>query len=112
MSSVVRGLVDDQTITIASGQTTSDTVVATGTVIAGVIIPAAMTGTAFTFTVCNKRGGAFVPLRDEYGVVVTLPITVNAALNLPAAIATWPYFKFVSGSSEGADRILRVVCKG
>ncbi len=112
MGSVVRGLVDDQAITILNGQATSDAVVATGTVIAGVIIPAAMTGTSFTFTVCNKRNGTFVPLRDEYGVVVTLPITVSAALNLPASLATWPYFKFVSSSNEGADRTLRVVCKG
>jgi hypothetical protein len=101
------------TATIASGGTTSEAIPLLDVAMAGFITPAALTGTAFTFTVCNTADGTFVALYDSEGNPVSVTVTTSRAYGLTGseadALAPWPFAKIVSGSAEGGERSI-VVC--
>ena len=101
------------TVTIPNGDTTSEAVRMDNYVLAGIITPAALTGTAFTFTVSNTFAGTYVPVYDSNGNQVSVAAAVSRALGLSGAeadaLAPWPFVKVVSGSAEGADRSL-ILC--
>lgn len=101
-----------QTGTIASGGTTSGAFAVGAMAFLGLVVPAAFTGTSLTFTVAATLTGTYQPLYDDAGSQVSLTVAQGRSYSLPVALSTWPFFKIVSGSAEGADRTLIVVGKG
>jgi hypothetical protein len=99
------------TATILSGGSTSTSVDFMHASFGGLAIPAAFTGTSMTFTVCGTIGGTYQALNDKYGTAVSMVVAQGKSYPLPMELAGWPYFKIVSGSSEGADRIITIVRK-
>lgn len=99
-----------QTATIAASGTVSDVISNRGGTVTGFILPAAFTGTAMSFQVCDSAGGTFVALNDDSGAV-SLTVAQGKAYVCPAELAPFPVFKFVSGSAEGAEREITVVRK-
>lgn len=111
MSAVTR--FDSQTtVTIASAGTTSAAIDGQAYAFYGLIMPGTITSTAMTFTVSDKSDGTFVALYDETNTQVSVTIAASRAYNLPDALAAWPWFKIVMGSSEAADRSLILCAKG
>lgn len=100
------------TVTIANGGTTSAAIEARAYAIYGLIFPAALTSTAMTFTVAEKVDGTYTALYDSTGTAVSVTVAASRAFDLPSALASWPYFKIVLGSAEGAARTLYLVAKG
>jgi len=72
----------------------------------GFILPATFTGTAMTFQV-SRDGTNFVALNNDSGAI-SKTVAQGKAYALPAEIFAFGWFKFVSGSSEGADRTIGV----
>lgn len=99
------------TLTIANNATTSDAMDARGYAVFGLVIPSAFTGTSITFTVSDDNT-TFQALYDASNAQVTVPVAVSRSYDLPAELASWPYWKIVSGSSEGGARSLIIVAKG
>lgn len=103
------------TLTVANGQTTSGVIDLTVYVLAGIILPAALTSTAITLTVCDTRGGTYQPLYDSDGNQVSLAVAASRAVGLSGAeadaLAAFPYAKLVCGSAEGGDRTIVAVLK-
>lgn len=99
------------TATIANGQTVSDAIDISDTVALGLVMPAAFTGTTLTFQV-SADNSTFQALYDSTNTQVSLTVAVSRSYDLPAELASWPFFKIVSGSAEGGARSLVVVSKG
>lgn len=104
---------EKQDITIANGGTTSEAIASSGAAIYGLKFPSALTSIVVRYTVCESATGTFVPLYDSAGVIVADAVAgTTRGLDLPTAIAAWPFFKVVLGSAEGAARTLTLVKKG
>lgn len=99
-----------QTLTIANGQTTSNAMSIDRFRDFGLAMPGAFTGTAITFLVSHD-GATYQPLYNESNNAVSVTVAADRFYQLPAALRAWPWFKIVSGSSEGAARELVVVAK-
>lgn len=97
--------------TISSSGTTSSAIATGGRVIFGLVMPGVFTGTSITFTVSHD-GTTYQALYDETNTQVSMTVAASRSYALPDALAAWPYFKIVSGSSEGAARTLYVQMKG
>jgi hypothetical protein len=96
---------------IASGQTTSAAISLGGFSLVGILTPAALTGTAFTFTV-SADGTTYVPLYNSAGAVsYTVAASRYIAIN-PVDFYGVKFLKIVSGSSEAATRALTLSVKG
>lgn len=97
-------------VTIASSGTTSGEFNAGKYVICGFKFPA-MTGTSVTFTHCEESGGTFVPVADtsDTNLSITVSATAKTRVVNPQNFAGLEYIKLVSGSSEGADRVITVL---
>ena len=102
----------DNTITIANGGTVSTIFDARSYAMFGVIIPAAFTSTSIGFKVGDSEAATFQDLYDSTGTKVSVTVAPGNSYDLPTALASWPFFKIVSGSAEGAARTLTVVAKG
>ena len=104
-----------QTATIAASGTTSGAVStgiinSEGTQLHGLEFPAAMTGTAMTFTGSRSSDGTYVTLK-EVGGAATYSVTVTASSFVPLdprVFATFPFIKLVSGSTEASERSITV----
>lgn len=103
------------TATIANGATTSDVVHLRDHAMVGLIMPAAFTGTTITFTASDSPTGTFVPVYDSDGNQISVAVAVSRALGLSGAeadaLAPFQFVKLVSGSTEGAERLVIVVKK-
>lgn len=99
-----------QTLVIAASGTVSDAFNNTHCVAAAVVLPATFTGTALTFQV-SADNSTFVALNNDSGAV-SITVAQAKAYALPAGLAAFPYFKIVSGSTEGSARSLLVTGKG
>jgi hypothetical protein len=77
----------------------------------GLVMPAAFTGATVSFKV-SADNATFQPLYDNAGAAVSLTVGASQSFDLPTALASWPYWKVVSASAEGAARTLVVACKG
>ena len=98
---------------IASGQTASAVVQLKGYSLVGVQLPAAFTGTTLTFQV-SSDGVTFVALKSTTsGTALSYTVAQGtyAAID-PVAFYGVNYLKIVSGSSEGANRVLAISLKG
>ncbi len=100
-----------QTVTVSSGNTTSDAVNLNGFGMVGLILPAALTSTTMTFTGSQDN----VTFTALYNVVGTqLAITVAASriiLFSPGDFVGINFVKLVTGSSEGSDRLIQVISR-
>jgi len=97
------------TVTIASSGTVSTSLtLENGRIPLAVITPAALTGTALTFNVSND-GATFTPLYYESTAYsLTTSTSRYHALNR-VAFEGVKYLQVVSGSAEGASRIIKVI---
>lgn len=109
------------TVTIASGQTASSIIDARGYAWGVIEMPAAFTGTTIGFsgittpntaallaTDSTVTGATFKNIYDETGTIYSLTAGTSRIIAIPAYVLACPFFKIVSGSSEGADRTLYV----
>lgn len=97
----------EDSVTIAASGTTSGVVSNRGATATGVILPATFTGTALTFSVSDSSTGTFSGLNNDSGAV-SITVAQGKAYALPAALKTFPYFKIISGSTEGSARTITV----
>jgi hypothetical protein len=109
-----KGIPINQTATIAASGTTSGAVDLGGTTLVELDIPATFTGTSVTFLKSNSLDGTYAALRDGLGNNVTL--TVAQGLNISAGniikhLLGVRYIKVVSGSTEGAERVIGLVSR-
>lgn len=100
-------------VVIASGQTTSGAAnLSHGSTLVAIAMPAAFTGTTLTFTGCDTESGTYKALYDDAGNAITVTCAASRYIVLDAAnFAGVPYLKVVSGSSEGAERTLRLITR-
>lgn len=100
----------NQTVTIANAGTKSTSIDLVDAITAGIVLPAAFTGTTITFETSHDDV-TFQALTDKYGNAVTMTVAQGKSYTLPDEVAPWPFVKLVSGSAEGGDRTIRVVNK-
>ena len=98
-------------VTIANGTTTSEAINSAGYALFGLVMPSAFTGASVTFTTSHD-GTTYQALYDTTNTQVSLTVAASRNYDLPTSLASWPYFKIVSASSEGAARTLYIVKKG
>lgn len=97
---------------IAISQTDSAVIATSGFELCGLLIPAAFTGTALTFLVCDTASGTFVPLYNSAGLVsYTVAPSRYMAID-PKDFVGVAFFKIKSGSTEVAARTLICSLKG
>lgn len=104
----------NQSVGIANGQQVSAAISCGGLVLCGILLPAAFTGTALTFEVCNTLGGTYVPLNSTTsGTLLTYTVAQGTYCAIdPKDFQGVQYLKIKSGSSEGAARTLICSLKG
>jgi hypothetical protein len=103
----------DLSAVIASGQTKSGVIDLSGCVLVGILTPAALTGTSFSFEASTAADGTFLPVYDISGNPVSVDVGTSRFIAiLPSDLAGIQYLKLVSGSSEGAQRIIGLSCRG
>lgn len=93
---------------ITSG-TTSAAVALEGYAGGGFILPSGFSGTTMTFTV-SSDGSTFVALNNDDGAI-SKTVAASKAYTLPTELFGFPWFKFVSGSSE-TSKTISVVLSG
>ena len=98
------------TATIASSGTTSTAVDFRANAFGGIALPATFTGTTLTFQV-SADDTTYQALNDRYGAAVSMMVAQGESYPLPTELAGWPWFKIVSGSSEGGNRSITIVRK-
>jgi len=97
------------TATIAASGTKTDAIEIKASVAFGVALPATFTGTALTFEVSTDNV-TYQALHNTSGAV-SLTVAQGKSYALPAELTAWPWFKIVSGSTEGSARSLVIVRK-
>lgn len=98
-------------ITIASGQTVSSACDMRNCVSAGIVVPAAFTGTTLGFQVSHDGVTYQVHTAATGGTATSITVAQGKSYAVPTDVAVWPWFKVVSGSAEGADRDIWIVRK-
>lgn len=85
-----------------------------GLALVGLKTPAALTGVAFTFTVCETADGTFVPLKTTAsGTALSYTVAASGYYVIdPKDFAGVRFIKIVSGSTELAARTLLLSLKG
>jgi len=101
-----RGVIT-KSVTISSGGTSSAEVDLENFILVGFETPGTLTGTAMTFTVAAQSGGTFKALKTSGGSALSFTVSASGYYSVdPVNFWGVRFMKFVSGSSEGADRIL------
>lgn len=102
------------TVTIANGAQSSSLIKLNGFALVGLSTPAALTGTAMTFEVCNAAGDSCLPLKTSTsGTALSYTVAVSSYYAIdPAPFQGVQYLKLKSGSAEGGARTLIVSLKG
>ncbi len=102
-----------ESVTISSSGTTSTALDTQMHAVVGILMPAAITGTSFSFQTSHDNS-TFQALNNTQGTAVacTVAASKNIAI-LPADLSSWPYLKVVSNQTESSGRtiqfLLRVV---
>ncbi|MCP5362084.1 MAG: hypothetical protein H6908_05580 [Hyphomicrobiales bacterium] len=101
------------TITIASGQTTSDAVDLRGTTLIAIQMPGSWTSADISFQ-ASIDGSTFYDVYDSQGVAVTYAAGASQLISVHnvAAMAGLRYLKLVSSAAQGADRSLTLISRG
>lgn len=98
-------------VTISNGQTVSNAVDLKGQVIVQIIMPSAFTGTAITFQ-SSHNDGTYQALYNSSNTQLSITIGTSRTYNInPSDFAGCRYFKVVSGSAEGAARVIGIVTR-
>lgn len=101
------------TLTIESGQTTSDALVLGSATPACIQLPAAFTGTLFYIQVSIDGGVSFKRIVDQDGTDRSYTVTVDKIYYLdPAIFVGVDQIKIESDSSEGAERLIKTKSVG
>lgn len=101
---------DALTATIPISDTTSGAVDMYGATLAGIIMPAAFTGTAISFTVSDTLGGTYVALKDTAGNAISLTVSASSAIGFEAEdLKAWRFLKVVSNATELAARAIKLI---
>lgn len=103
-----------QVVTILDGDTDSDAIDCGGFALCGILIPAALDGSALAFLVSDAIDGTFVPLvATDSGTAVSYTVAAStfAAID-PKDFQGVRFLKIQSGSSESADRVFKCALKG
>lgn len=103
-----------ESTTIANGATTSAAINTGGMALVGIKIPAAFTGTAITFTVCDTIDGTYVPLKvTTSGTALSYTVAASGYYAIdPVNFQGVQFFKIVSGSAESGARTIVYSLKG
>lgn len=76
---------------------------------------ATMTGTTMTFQASATEDGTYVAVYDDAGNAVSVTVTDDAVVamtgSIAAALAPCRFIKLVSGSSEAAERTIKVLLR-
>jgi hypothetical protein len=100
--------------TIAAAGTTSAAISTGGFSLCGVKLPAAFTGTAISFTMCDTVDGTYVPVKSTTSgsaLSYTVAQGTYAALD-PKDFQGIAFLKIVSNATEGSLRTLVLSMKG
>lgn len=99
-------------VTIESGDTVSGAADLSGKSLVGFYLPATMDGTAITFQIADEDGGTFIAVHDGAGAALSKTVAQNTFVPLnPADTAGWQHIKLVSGTTETADRVIKLVSR-
>ena len=109
------GKVTFVTVTIASGETTSEAVDLGNKRLTGIFMPPAWTAADITFEV-SADGQNFVPLNDTDGTLLTIsaPAAANAYMLTAAALALFlgvRWLQVVSTNAQGGARTLTLAAR-
>ena len=97
------------TIVVATSTTVSSECDLGGTMIVGIQTPATFTGTAITFQAATASGGTYNAVKDGAGSSVSVTVANGQYIAIdPTKLKGIRFIKLVSGSVEGADRILTI----
>lgn len=97
------------TATIAASGTKTDAIDLRGCSRLGFALPATFTGTAISFEVSHDNV-TFQALNDDSGAVsMTVAQAKSYTVSDADGVGVWPWVKLVSGSTEGAERLITVV---
>lgn len=99
------------TLTVANGATLSDAINCNGQGIIGVIMPAALTSTAMTFT-GSQDNVTFTALYNAAGTALSTTVAANRIiLFTPGDLIGLQWIKLVMGSAEGGARSIQVITR-
>ena len=99
------------TATITSGQTDSAAIDLKGYDLVGFIMPSAMTGTSISFKVSDYDGGTYAALYNSSNALISFTTAASRAYKVTDDnLKGLRYIKLVSGSSEGANRSITLLC--
>ena len=100
---------DIRTVTIASGQTTSDVIDSRGMSLVALIFSAQPTGTSFSF-LGSVDNVTFYPIKDASNAAVSVTVSgANLHTLNPVNFLSIPFLKIVSNASESAARTITAV---
>ncbi len=101
------------TATIANGQSASAEIDLAGTTLCGLIIPSAITGTAFAIQMADASGGTFIAVQDGSGSDVSIAVAASKyiPINNLAVTAGLRFIKIVSNGTEAAQRSIKLVTR-
>lgn len=103
----------DLTATVANGGTDSDAVDLHGCALAGLIMPAAFTGTSVKLLACDTLTGTYVLVADGAGADVSITVTTSKYVAVPnlTLLAGIRFLKLRSSGAEAAERTVRLVVR-
>lgn len=100
-------------VAIANSATSSDPITTGGMSLCGIKLPAAFTGTALTFTMCDTVDGTYVGMKKADGTDLSYVVAQNTYVIIdPKDFQGVNFFKIKSGSTEGGARTLVCSLKG
>ncbi len=100
-----------QTVTVASGQTTSDAINLNGFGMVALITPAALTSTAMTFT-GSQDGVNFFAMYNVAGTQLAITLAASRVIEFsPGDFVGINFIKLITGTAEGSDRLIQVVSR-
>jgi len=107
----IQKLLDTQSFVLDDSQTVSEAIDCGGLSLAGIVIPAGLTGTAFTFQV-SIDGTTYQQLYyDDAAVTEVVAASKSVSLKSPTAFWPWRYVKVVSGSSQSGAITMTAVLR-
>ena len=97
--------------TIANGQTASDAVNTDTQLLSGILFPSAFTGSTVTFKF-STDGSTWKDVKETDGSAVSYTVSADDVIRIDPsgwAFASSGYIQVVSGSSEGAERKIKLI---
>lgn len=104
-------------VTLASGSTTSTVIGLSSTLITGFQFPSGYDGGNITFVGSDAEDGTFTSVYDSNGTEVSAAVSTGSIIvslvgNALQGLANVPYIKIKTSNAVGADRTIKVMSKG